>query len=91
MFEINLQTLKRDAPVYWKHTKALLHYDKDERALYILHNRDEFDGSQPTDFNRFSTEYKYGWWLRNDDGDYDDSLSDIADYLELRDDNIGRL
>lgn len=91
MFDIDLKTLDRDVSVYWKHKKALLHYDKYERALYILHNRDEFDGSVPTDFNKFSTEYRYGWWLRSDDGDYDSFLTRIADYLELRDDNIGRL
>lgn len=92
MFDINLFTLNKDIPVYWKKTEALLHYDKVERALYILHNREEFDGSKPKDFYKFSTEYRYGWWLRNDtDDDYDSCLTQIAGYLEIRDNNIGRL
>lgn len=91
MFDIDLQTLDRDVPVYWKNNKALLHFDKKERALYILHNRSEFDGSEPTDFNKFSTEYKYSWWLKSDDGDYDSFFTRFAGYLEIRDDNIGRL
>jgi hypothetical protein len=92
MFDIDLFTLNKDIPVYWKKTKALLHYDKNERALYILHNRDEFDGSKPKDFHKFSTEYRYGWWLRNDTNDnYDSCLTQIAGDLEIRDNNIGRL
>lgn len=91
MFDIDLQTLDRDVPVNWRKTTALLHYDKSEGALYILHNRDSFDGSKPTDFHKFSTEYRYGWWLRSDDGDYDSCLTQIAGDLEIRDDNIGRL
>lgn len=92
MFEIDLQTLYRDVPVLWKNTKALLHYDKDEKALYILHNRDSFDGDKPRDFATFSSQYRYSWWLTDEDHDEsDDDLNWLTDYLKLRDDNIGRL
>lgn len=92
MFEINLQTLNRDVPVYWKDTTALLHYDKKERALYILHNRDSWDGDKPTDFAEFSTQYRYSWWLTDEDHDEsDDDLKWLTDNLKLCDDNIGRL
>lgn len=91
-FGINLFTLNRDVPVYWKNTVALLHYDKVERALYILHNRDEFDGDKPHDFAQFSTQYRYGWWLTDEDHDEsDDDLKWLTERLKLRDDNIGRL
>lgn len=92
MFKIDLQTLDRDVPVYWKKTVALLHYDKVERALYILHNRDSFDGDKPSDFDKFSTQYHYSWWLTDEDhNEYNDDLKWLTDNLKLRDDNIGRL
>lgn len=91
-FEINLFTLNRDVPVYWKNTVALLHYDKVERALYILHNREEFDGDRPHDFDKFSTQFRYSWWLTDEDHDEsDDDLEWLTERLKLRDDNIGRL
>lgn len=92
MFEINLFTLNRDVPVYWKNTTALLHYDKVEGALYILHNRDVFDGDKPHDFAQFSTQYRYSWWLTDEDHDESDGdLEWLTNNLKLRDDNIGRL
>ena len=92
MFEINLYKLKKDVPVYWKKTVALLHYDKDEGALYILHNLDTYDGDKPSDFAKFSTQYLYSWWLTDEDHDeYDDDFLWLTKHLKLRDDNIGRL
>ena len=90
MFKIDLQTLDRDVPVYWKKEVALLHYDKDERALYILHNDDRFDGDKPRDFAKFSTQFRYSWWL-TDDEEEDRDLTWLTKHLKLRDDNIGRL
>ena len=92
MFGIDLFTLNKDVPVYWKKTEALLHYDKHDGGVYILHNHDEFNGDKPTDFAKFSTQYHYSWWLTDEDHDeYDDDLKWLTDNLELRDNNIGRL
>jgi len=92
MLKIDLHNLYHDVPVYWKRTIALLHYDKHDEALYILHNRDEFDGDKPSDFAKFSSQFRYSWWLTDEDHDEsDDDLKWLTDYLKLRDDNIGRL
>lgn len=82
MFIENLYNIERDVPVLFKGKKALLHpYDG---HLYLLHNEDIYDGTEPDDWHRYRGNYSTSFWLLDltDHAEYDRSVWDILEELE---------